>query len=82
MVDPKKYLDDYKGIEPTIKACITHLEILKERTERYDGDPLRYLSLETRERFATHDYFFFEKMIEYFKVLEKLLESEEESESR
>ena len=80
MVDPKKYLGDYEGQEPTIKACITHLEILKKRTENYD-EPFKYLSLETRERFATHDYFFFEKMIEYFKVLEKLLESEEESES-
>ena len=78
MVDPKKYLGDYEGIEPTIKACITQLEILKKRTENYD-EPFKYLSLETREKFATHDYFFFEKIIEYLRVLEELSESKEES---
>ena len=62
MIDPQKRMEDVAWCEPSLSACIRHLQIMQERTEHYDR-MFRWFPVELCEEWASLDYFFLDRII-------------------
>ena len=75
MIDPHKYDYWFQGCTPGAEDIITHMEVMLERTERYD-EMFPWFEKEVCEKFASLDQLYLRTIINVFKnsAIKELLE--------